>query len=173
MAAPARALQPFRVAEAYGLFASMTTVRYEIEFQGSRDGVTWTPYRFRYKPQDVMERPGIYAPYQPRFDWNLWFASLAPWSASPWVVLTQQRLADGRKPVLALFRGDPFGGSPPTQVRTVLWQYWFTSYARKRATGAWWDRRFLGIFSGTLVRLPDGTARLIQSPPDSTAPPPP
>ena len=59
-----------------GLFASMTEARFEIEFQGSRDGgKTWIVYPFRYKPQDVNERPGIYAPYQPRFDWNLWFAS--------------------------------------------------------------------------------------------------
>ena len=67
----------------YGLFAVMTANRYEIEFQGSRDGTTWIPYPFRYKPQDVRERPGIYAPYQPRFEWNLWFSSLAPWQTSP------------------------------------------------------------------------------------------
>ena len=76
---PARALEPFRIANRYGLFAVMTSERYEIEFQGSRDGVTWTPYPFRYKPQDPMKAPGIYAPYQPRFEWNLWFASLGEW----------------------------------------------------------------------------------------------
>jgi hypothetical protein len=38
---PARLLAPFRIANAYGLFAVMTEARYEIEFQGSRDGVTW------------------------------------------------------------------------------------------------------------------------------------
>ena len=76
-ALPERALEPFRIANAYGLFATMTEARYEIEFQGSADsGRTWIAYPFRYKPQDVMERPRIYAPYQPRFDWNLWFASL-------------------------------------------------------------------------------------------------
>ena len=37
---PAIALEPFRIANRYGLFAVMTTARYEIEFQGSRDGVT-------------------------------------------------------------------------------------------------------------------------------------
>ena len=88
-------LEPFRIANAYGLFAVMTEARYEIEFQGSRDGVTWVPYPFRYKPQDPRERPGIYAPYQPRFEWNLWFASLGPWQQSSWVVLAQQRLIEG------------------------------------------------------------------------------
>ena len=38
LALPARALEPFRIANAYGLFATMTEARYEIEFQGSRDG---------------------------------------------------------------------------------------------------------------------------------------
>jgi hypothetical protein len=154
LALPARLLDPFRIANAYGLFANMTEARYEIEFQGSRDGTTWVAYPFRYKPQDVMEAPGIYAPYQPRFDWNLWFASLGPWQQSSWVVLAQQRLVEGSPSVLRLFRSDPFGGRPPALVRTVLWQYWFTDLATKRATGAWWRRRELGPFTGVVGAPP-------------------
>jgi hypothetical protein len=154
LALPARLLDPFRIANAYGLFAVMTDARYEIEFQGSRDGTTWVVYPFRYKPQDVMEAPGIYAPYQPRFDWNLWFASLGPWQQSSWVVLAQQRLVEGSPSVLRLFRSDPFGGKPPALVRTVLWQYWFTDLATKRATGAWWRRRELGPFTGAVGSSP-------------------
>src|SRR5216684_4118829 len=92
---PARALEPFRIANRYGLFAVMTEGRYEIEFQGSRDGIYWTPYVFRYKPQDLMTAPGIYAPYQPRFEWNLWFASLGDWRAYPWVARAERRLLEG------------------------------------------------------------------------------
>ena len=44
LSAPARWLAPFRIANAYGLFAVMTEARYEIEFQGSRDGTTWITY---------------------------------------------------------------------------------------------------------------------------------
>ena len=36
--APIAALDPFRIANQYGLFAVMTRGRYEIEFQGSNDG---------------------------------------------------------------------------------------------------------------------------------------
>ena len=36
--APVAALEPFRIANRYGLFAVMTRGRYEIEFQGSNDG---------------------------------------------------------------------------------------------------------------------------------------
>ena len=160
LALPDRLLEPFRIANAYGLFAIMTPARYEIEFQGSNDGTTWTPYPFRYKPQNIMERPGIYAPYQPRFDWNLWFASLAPWRANPWVVLVEERLLEGSPSVLSLFRKDPFGGSAPSMVRTVLYQYWFTDIATKRATGAWWRRQELGPFSAMATRQPDGSIAL-------------
>jgi lipase maturation factor 1 len=150
LAIPARVLAPFRIANAYGLFAVMTEARYEIEFQGSRDGVTWVAYPFRYKPQDPNERPGIYAPYQPRFEWNLWFASLGPWQQSSWVVLAQRRLLQGSPAVLALFRHDPFEGKPPALVRTVLWQYWFTDLDTKRRTGAWWRRTEIGAFTGVV-----------------------
>ena len=149
-ARPFRVLDPFRVANAYGLFAVMTEARYEIEFQGSRDGVLWVAYPFRYKPQDPTEHPGIYAPYQPRFEWNLWFASLGPWQQSPWVIRAQQRLIEGSPSVLRLFRHDPFQGKPPALVRTVLYQYWFTDLATKRKTGAWWRRTELGPFTGVV-----------------------
>src|SRR5437879_529561 len=89
---PVSALDPFRIANRYGLFAVMTRGRYEIEFQGSDDGQTWFVYSFRFKPQDPRKPPGIYAPYQPRFDWNLWFASLSSWRQEPIVVRTEQSL---------------------------------------------------------------------------------
>jgi lipase maturation factor 1 len=164
LALPDRVLQPFRIANAYGLFAVMTPARYEIEFQGSNDGTTWVPYAFQYKPQNVLERPGVYAPYQPRFDWNLWFASLAPWRASPWVVLVQERLLEGSKSVLGIFRGDPFHGKPPTMVRTILWQYWFTDIPTKQKTGAWWRRQELAMFGPVATRQADGNILLSDAP---------
>lgn len=164
LAAPVRLLAPFRFANAYGLFAVMTPARYEIEFQGSRDGKRWVAYPFRYKPQDPRAAPGIYAPYQPRFEWNLWFASLGPWQQSTWVVAAQQRLIEGSPSVLKLFRSDPFAGKPPAMVRTVVWQYWFTDRETKRKTGLWWRRRELGPFTGTLKRTADGRWTLESTP---------
>lgn len=153
---PAQLLEPFRVANQYGLFAVMTPHRYEVEFQGSNDGLNWVAYPFRYKPQEVNERPRIYAPYQPRFDWNLWFASLAPWQRSPIVPLTEERLLDGDRQTLELFAGDPFAGKPPVYVRAVLWQYWFSSWQEKKSTGAWWRRQYLGTFAPTLRKAEGG-----------------
>lgn len=162
--APAKALEPFRIANQYGLFAVMTHGRYEIEFQGSNDGVNWQPYLFRYKPQPLDEAPRIYAPYQPRFDWNLWFASLGDWRQNEFVVLTEERLLSNDEDVLSLFRSNPFPHSPPRYVRAVLWQYWFTSLAEKRQTGDWWRRQMLGLYAPAITRGPDGQIGAVQIP---------
>ena len=161
--APVRALEPFRIANRYGLFAVMTPQRYEIEFQGTEDGTTWTPYPFRYKPQDPAKAPGIYAPYQPRFDWNLWFASLGPWREYPFVVYTEERLLKNDPEVLHLFAGNPFAGAPPKRIRAVIWQYWFTDIATKRSTGRWWRRQLLGLYAPGLQREADGKITAVDS----------
>jgi hypothetical protein len=159
LAVPARLLEPFRLSNAYGLFAVMTRQRYEIEFQGTIDGEHWIAYPFRFKPQDIDKPPGIYAPYQPRFDWNLWFASLGEVTENPWVIVVQQRLLDGEPSVLRLFARDPFAGRRPRSVRAVKWQYWFTTPAQKRATAAWWRREQIDLYAPPLPRDRD-----IQSP---------
>ncbi len=161
---PVAALDPFRIANRYGLFAVMTRGRYEIEFQGSNDGQTWITYPFRYKPQDPGKRPGIYAPYQPRFEWNLWFASLGSWRDNLIVPSAEERLLVGAPDVLALFAGNPFPHGPPKQVRAVLWRYWFTTLAEKRATGMWWNRQLIGLYAPVLELLPDGKAGVVQWP---------
>jgi lipase maturation factor 1 len=163
-ASPLAALEPFRIAERYGLFAVMTRGRYEIEFQGSADGENWLTYPFRYKPQDPRGRPGIYAPYQPRFDWNLWFASLGGWRGNPIVPRTEERLLADEADVLALFAGNPFPNEPPRQVRAVIWQYWFTSASERRAQGVWWRRQLLGLYAPTLERSPDGKISVVEWP---------
>jgi hypothetical protein len=161
---PVTALEPFRVANRYGLFGRMTPNRYEIEFQGSDDGQTWLVYPFRFKPQDPAKAPGIYAPYQPRFDWNLWFASLGSWRQEPIVVRTEQSLLRGDSDVLLLFAGNPFPRAAPNQVRAVIWQYWFTTPAEKRSQGVWWRRQQLGLYAPTLEREGDGRVVVLQWP---------
>jgi hypothetical protein len=143
LGAPVRVLEPFRLGSSYGLFAVMTPARYELELQGSRDGKNWIAYPFKYKPQDPRSAPGVFAPYQPRFEWNLWFASLDACDDEPWVERVEERLLDGSPSVLRLFASDPFAGAPPAHVRVVRWQYWFTDRATRRATGAWWRREFV------------------------------
>jgi hypothetical protein len=153
---PAAAIEQFRIANQYGLFAVMTRGRYEIEFQGSNDGQNWRPYLFTHKPQLLNQAPGLYAPYQPRFDWNLWFASLGSWQQNEIVPVTEEKLLNNDRDVIGLFRSDPFNGSGPRFVRAVLWQYWFTTLEEKRRTGNWWRREMLGLYAPAIERTPDG-----------------
>jgi hypothetical protein len=163
---PVAMLEPFRIANRYALFANMTHQRYEIEFQGSSDGKTWVPYPFRYKPQDPSKAPGIYAPYQPRFEWNLWFASLVNWREYRFVLWTEERLLGNDPDVLELFARNPFPGTPPKEVRSVIYQYWFTSEQTRREKGLWWRRELLGEYAPTLEREPDGKIVILDFPGD-------
>jgi len=162
--APVSILEPFRIANQYGLFAVMTRGRYEIEFQGSNDGQTWTPYPFRYKPQAIDQPPRIYAPYQPRFDWNLWFASLGDWQQNSLVPFAEERLLSNSPDVLPLFKTNPFADVPPKYIRAVLWQYWFISMKEKHETGNWWRRQLLGLYAPVITRQPDGKIVVVQWP---------
>jgi lipase maturation factor 1 len=157
-------LDPFRIANQYGLFAMMTRGRYEIEFQGSNDGDNWTAYEFRYKPQALNQAPGIYAPYQPRFDWNLWFASLGDWQQNEMVALTEERLLVSSPAVLSLFKDNPFKDAPPRYVRAMLWQYWFTTREEKRASGNWWKRTLIGQYAPELTLTADGDFAVVRWP---------
>ena len=167
---PVTALAPFRIANQYGLFAVMTPHRYEIEFQGSNDGLTWVAYPFRYKPQDVTQPPRIYAPYQPRFDWNLWFASLGTWSQYPIVPRTEELLLINDSDVLQLFAGNPFPDRPPKMMRAVLWQYWFSTMQEKHTQGIWWRRQLLGTYAPTLTIGPNGRIEMVVGPSLSGSP---
>jgi len=162
--APIAVLEPFRIANRYGLFAVMTRGRYEIEFQGSNDGQNWIAYPFLYKPQALNEPPRIYAPYQPRFDWNLWFASLGTWRDNMFVASAEERLLNNSRDVLTLFRESHFPNTPPKEVRAVLWRYWFTSIAEKRATGNWWKRQYLGTYAPTLTPGENGRLMVLEWP---------
>jgi hypothetical protein len=140
------ALAPFASVNAYGLFAVMTTSRDEIAVEGSRDGRTWLEYAFRFKPGDPRRAPGFVAPHQPRLDWQMWFAALAPCESSPWLERFLARLREGSPPVRGLLASDPFGDAPPRFLRAVLYEYRFSDPAQARRGGEWWERRRLGLF---------------------------
>ena len=133
---------PFHIANGYGLFAVMTTRRPEIILEGSNDGETWQAYELPYKP-GALDRPPVWAtPHQPRLDWQLWFAALAPAEQNPWLKWLVYSLLTGSEPVLALFEHDPFKGVPPRYVRASLYQYHFSDRATRDETGQWWTRAY-------------------------------
>lgn len=137
---------PYSIANTYGLFATMTTERPEIIVQGSNDGVTWLDYKFPFRPGDLNRAPKQVAPYQPRLDWQMWFAALSDYRASPWFTNFMVRLLQGSPDVLRLLAANPFADAPPKYVRAELFDYSFTNFAERRATGDWWKRAPRGLY---------------------------
>src|ERR1035438_9903164 len=99
---------PLQIVNTYGLFAVMTTTRIEIVLEGSPEGESWTPYEFRYKPGNLATAPRWVAPYQPRLDWQMWFAALGNYQQNPWFVNLALRLLEGSPEVTALLASNPF-----------------------------------------------------------------
>lgn len=131
-------LEPFRIANGYGLFRVMTKERPEIVFEGTADGANWLPYEFRWKPGDVKRPPQWNAPHQPRLDWSMWFAALGSRRDRIVVERLAQALLRNEPSVLHLLGGNPFPQAAPQSVRATMYDYRFTSSEERARTGAWW-----------------------------------
>lgn len=127
----------------YGLFAIMTTSRPEIQIEGSNDGIHWFPYEFKYKPGNLHTAPCVVAPFQPRLDWQMWFAALSGWrGASPWFPNFITRLLQGSPNVLALLAKNPFPERPPRYIRAEAYNYTFSDFAEHNQSGNWWHSEY-------------------------------
>lgn len=140
------AIAPFGVVNTYGLFAVMTTSRPEIVMEGSNDGQTWLEYGFKYKPGDLRRAPVWVQPHQPRLDWQMWFAALDNYRDEPWFVNLAVRLLEGSPDVLGLLAHNPFPSAPPRYIRARLYDYQFTTFSERHATGNWWKRELKGEY---------------------------
>lgn len=139
-------LAPFRTINGYGLFAVMTTTRHEIVVQGSNDGHDWKTYEFRYKPGAPDHTLPAVAPYQPRLDWQMWFAALGRVETTPWFQSFLARLLEGSPEVLALLEKNPFPEQPPKFIRAILDNYTFTTPEERARSGTIWNREPLAIY---------------------------
>ncbi|MFM8984427.1 MAG: lipase maturation factor family protein, partial [Spartobacteria bacterium] len=135
-------IAPFRTVNSYGLFAVMTTQRREIIVQGSNDGHDWKTYEFFYKPGPVDRPPPLVAPYQPRLDWQMWFAALGRVETTPWFQSCLIRLLQGSPEVLTLLEKNPFPEKPPKYIRVISDDYSFTSAGDQN----WWSREPAAIY---------------------------
>jgi hypothetical protein len=142
----ARWAAPFRSINSYGLFAVMTTNRLEIVLEGSNDNRTWQAYEFPYKPGQLNRHPPFVAPYQPRLDWQMWFAALGSYRENPWLVNCCVRLLQGSPEVLGLLASNPFPKTPPRFIRAELYEYHFSTPLLRKKDGAWWTRELRGEY---------------------------
>jgi lipase maturation factor 1 len=137
-----RLVDPLRIVNTYGLFANMTTTRLEIVVEGSSDGVQWQAYEFPYKPGDLRRAPPVIAPFQPRLDWQMWFAALGSYQENRWFVNFMLRLLLGEPHVTHLLSYNPFPRAPHKYIRARLYLYHFSHWGDR----AWWTREDRGLY---------------------------
>ena len=129
----------------YHVFPTVNQQRIELIIEGTADGVTWLPYRFRYKPGELDKPPTVVIPHQPRLDWMVWFVPLNPVFTS-WFESFLGRLLENSPEVIALMEHNPFPHAPPIAVRVQAFEYNFTEFDEHAASGHWWKSRYLGPF---------------------------
>jgi len=164
----AEAVAPLLIVNPYGVFATTTTTRPEVIVEGSDDRRTWRQYVLPYMPGPLERAPAWSIPYQPRLDWQLWFASYGSAAHNRWIERLLLRLLEGSKPVLGLLAHNPFGDHPPKYVRAQLYDYRFSDPRLTGADGDWWVRRPAGVYFPQVTRADFPRAPL----PGSRASPP-
>ena len=141
--------EPLHLVNTYGAFGSVSRARYEVVLEGTTDSVVtpasvWREFQFKAKPGDVARRPPWLAPYHRRLDWLMWFIPLSPGFAETWFPALIARLLQNDAATLSLMAGNPFPERPPVWIRAAMYQYRFTTFAERRAGGAYWVRTRLG-----------------------------
>jgi hypothetical protein len=136
---------PLDLVNTYGAFGSVGKERDEIVFEGTEDAVItsdtkWKEYEFRAKPGDPNRRPAFIAPYQPRIDWQIWFAAMASPGDYPWTFHFIWKLLQNDSGTLSLLVANPFPNRPPHFIRARLYRYRFAPLGEK----GWWKREPIG-----------------------------
>jgi hypothetical protein len=136
---------PLDLVNTYGAFGSVGRERDEIVFEGTDDAIItgdtkWKEYEFKAKPGNPNRPPPFIAPYQPRIDWQIWFAAMASPSEYPWTLHFVWKLLHNDPGTLSLLAGNPFPNAPPHYIRARLYRYSFAPIGEKR----WWRRDHIG-----------------------------
>ena len=131
----------------YGAFGSVGKERREIVFEGTddqalTDATVWREYEFKAKPGDPARRPAIVAPYQPRIDWQIWFAAMSVPGRYPWTLHLIWKLLHNDAGALSLLANNPFPDRPPRFIRARYYRYEFAPLDDPQ--GLTWRRTLLG-----------------------------
>jgi hypothetical protein len=136
---------PLDLVNTYGAFGVVGRERDEIVFEGTDELVIggdtqWKAYEFKAKPGDPNRAPPFLAPYQPRIDWQIWFAAMASPGEYPWTLHFVWKLLHNDQATLSLLANNPFHDAPPRYIQARLYRYHFAPLGEK----AWWTREPIG-----------------------------
>jgi hypothetical protein len=140
---------PLDLVNTYGAFGSVGRERLNVVFEGTDaaeidTSALWKEYPYAALPVALNKMPRQIAPYQPRLDWQMWFASMSTANEYPWTLHLVWKLLHNDPGALSLFGGNPFPKKPPRYVRAVLYRYEFARPGNLE--GNWWKREQLGIW---------------------------
>jgi hypothetical protein len=136
---------PLDLVNTYGAFGTVGREREEIIFEGTEDTLItadtkWKEYEFKAKPGDPNRRLPFVAPYQPRIDWQIWFAAMASPADYPWTLHFVWKLLHNDPGTLSLLANNPFPDAPPHYIRAQLYRYRFAPIGEN----SWWKREPVG-----------------------------
>jgi hypothetical protein len=140
---------PLDLVNTYGAFGTVGRERLNVVFEGT-DADTpdfravWADYPYQALPVALDKRPTQIAPYQPRLDWQMWFASMSTPEQYPWTLHLVWKLLHNDPGALSLLGGNPFPQKPPRYVRAMLYHYEFARPGNPE--GNWWKRDELGLW---------------------------
>jgi len=138
---------PLNLVNTYGAFGSVGEQRLNVVFEGTTDSIPtdsarWIEYDYKALPVALDKRPPQVAPYQPRLDWQMWFASMSTPDEYPWTLTLIKQLLHNDPGALSLFANNPFPNKPPLYIRAILYRYSFAQPGNSQHR--WWNRTRLG-----------------------------
>ena len=139
---------PLALVNTYGAFGTVGRERLNVVFEGTDAAepddphAVWKTDPYLALPVALDRRPPQIAPYQPRLDWQMWFAAMGSPERYPWTLHLIWKLLHDDPGALGLFGANPFPGAPPRFVRATLYRYSFAPPGDP--DGHWWKREALG-----------------------------
>jgi len=143
----------------YGAFGSVGDTRYELIIEGAAEEAIsektqWKEYDFKAKPGNLYKTLPIIAPYQPRIDWQIWFAAMQRPEHNPWLLHMMWKLLDNDKETLSLLDNNPFPDKPPKYIRIQFYKYEFAEPGNNEDKV--WERTYIGQWLPPLSKSTQG-----------------
>jgi hypothetical protein len=140
---------PLNLVNTYGAFGTVGQERLNVVFEGTAnenpdETADWKPYVYKGLPVLLDKSSPQIAPYQPRLDWQMWFASMGSPDQYPWTLNLVWKLLHNNPEAVGLFGSSPFPDAPPKYIRAVLYRYKFAEAGNPQ--GLWWNRERIGIW---------------------------
>lgn len=150
----------------YGAFGAVGKVRGELVVEGTDEKILiqktkWKAYEFKAKPTDTYRKLPIIAPYQPRIDWQIWFAAMQRPEHNPWLIHLIWKLLDNDKEAISLIANSPFPNKTPKYIKVEYYQYSYAPIGNKE--GLVWNRRYIGQWLPPLSKETQGLKEYIRA----------